>query len=172
MGLVRPALEEGSEAGGHGGEVGDDGGGAGPGEGLRHDLTLAEALGMLGCDVEQVRIRDADGATMAFFDPGSGVLSPVHGTSQPDADNAGVSELAMQVVTQRSARRCGGTPVIGSIATLSFGSWQGEVLELADPEGSVWRLHPGHLEDPEQRAVAWFDAPVPVTVAGWVAVRL
>lgn len=162
-GLVRPVLEGCREAGDHGGGVG---------EGLRHDLTLAEALGTIGFDLDQVRIRDAGGATMAFFDPGSGVLSPVNGMSGPDADSDGVSELAMQVVAQRSARRSGGSPVIGSIAPLSFGAWLGDVLELADPDGHVWRLHPGHLEDPDQRAVAWFDAPVPAVVAGWVTANL
>jgi len=169
MGLVRPALEDRREVADPSG-AGEHVGGAG--EGLRHDLTLAEALGTLGFDVAQVRIRDADRATMALFDPGSGVLTPLNGMTRAVADGAAVSELAMQVVAQRSARRSGGVPVIGSIAPLTFGCWMGEVVELTDPDGRVWRMHPGHLEDPDQRAVAWFDAPVSVAVAGWVTANL
>jgi hypothetical protein len=156
--LVRPVLEADRSAGG-GGQTN---------EGARHDLTLAEALGTLGFEAPQVRIRSASGSVLAVFDPLSGVITPL---TRPAGSREARLGHTLRVTTRRGPVREGRRPVIGSLAPLSFGSWQGDTVELVDPGGNTWRLHPGHLEDLELQVAAWFDGPVPAIVASWLIAR-
>jgi hypothetical protein len=137
---------------------------------VRRDLTLFEVLALAGLEVPAIRIRSRDGLARAVFDPALGSLTPL------DAGAQGAGPLApgtftVQPRTQRGPSRHGGAVVLRSIAPLAFGALALQWLELRDEKGAAWRLHPGYLEDPNQRVVAWFDAPVPPAVASWVARR-
>jgi len=143
----------------------------GAGRNARHDITLAEVLSRAGLDVPVVRIRDSEGVPLAIFDPSSGVIMP--STDRPAVgDSGGVAiGLDLRVTPRRGPARDGGRPVIGSLAPLSFGARLGVSIELVDRDGGAWILHPGYLEDPERKVVAWFDAPVPVAVASWLVTQ-
>jgi len=137
----------------------------------RYDITLAEALGAFGFEVMQVRLRDRAGKVMGLYDPRSGIISDLTPSGRSHrAEEAQVAH-SIQVVTRRGPAREGRRPMIGSLAPLTFGTWQGDAVELVDEAGGTWRLHPGYLEDPEMQVAAWFDAPVPPIVALWVIGR-
>ncbi|MFC1482171.1 helix-turn-helix domain-containing protein [Myxococcota bacterium] len=134
--------------------------------GVRPDLTLAEALGNLGNEVAQVPIRDPQGKAMAIFDPATGIITQL-GNSEGNPKKR--ADLTLRVVTRWRARSS--RPEIGCISPLVLRGWVAEGLELVGPENRVWQLYPGYLEDPDLRVVAWFDAPVPPTVASWVVAQ-
>lgn len=137
-------------------------------------LSLTAALAMLGMEVPPVTIRDAHGDPLAAYDPSSGEITVIASSgaalqAEAQSTSLGVSGLSVRTVVPRGPAREHGSIVIGSLEPLELGVVREPFTELVDARGQVWRLYPGHLENDAAETVAWFDAPVPAMVAGWIA---
>ncbi|MDY0004350.1 MAG: helix-turn-helix transcriptional regulator [Polyangia bacterium] len=149
---------------------------------LRCDLTLVEVLGILGVlgsETPLVRIMDAEGESIAFFDARSGTIAPlgveqeaeVEERREPGVARPGPAGLTVRVSEGRGPARAGRGIVIGSVCPLSFGLRLADRTWLIDRDGREWRLCPGHIQDPDGEIAALFDGPVPPAVAAWAVAR-
>jgi transcriptional regulator with XRE-family HTH domain len=123
---------------------------------------LEQALIAAGCTPPPIECFDPDGALMATWHPSTGELRTTDGTLVKRVEDPHALGVWRDL---RGPTRMGGSPVIGALSPLSFGSWRGSRLVVTPRAHHPYYATSGHLKDTKEvTRVRWTRQPPPRVV--------